>query len=65
MAEITTELAKEFLEVNDYSVRKDTKVHKKTRQRSGEPYQTPGDIDIIAIGGYDIVITAEEFNDRR
>ena len=43
MADPMTELAKEFLEFNDYSVRKETKFQK-TKKLEG----TPGDIDIIA-----------------
>ena len=43
MADPTTELAKEFLEFHDYSVRKETKFYK-SKDRKG----TPSDIDIIA-----------------
>jgi len=43
MADPTTELAKEFLEFNNYSVRKETKFYKKSELKG-----TPSDIDIIA-----------------
>lgn len=43
MADPTTELAKEFLEFNNYSVRKETKFYK-NKKLTG----TPSDIDIIA-----------------
>lgn len=43
MADPTTELAKEFLEFNNYAVRKETKF-----QRSKKLMGTPSDIDIIA-----------------
>jgi len=44
MADPTTELAKEFIEFNNYSVRKETKF-----QRSKKLMGTPSDIDIIAV----------------
>lgn len=44
MADPTTELAREFLEFNNYIVKKETKFHK-NKELEG----TPGDIDIIAI----------------
>jgi hypothetical protein len=44
MADPTTELAKEFLEMNDYLVRKETKF-----QKSKKLQGTPSDIDIVAI----------------
>ncbi len=44
MADPTTELAKEFLEMNHYSVRKETKFHQNKKAQG-----TPSDIDIIAI----------------
>lgn len=43
MADPTTELAKEFLEFNDYLVRKETKFYKNKELKG-----TPSDIDIIA-----------------
>jgi hypothetical protein len=43
MADPTTELAKEFLEFNDYLVRKETKFQKNKKLQG-----TPSDIDIIA-----------------
>jgi len=43
MADPTTELAKEFLEFNDYIVRKETKFQKNKKLQG-----TPSDIDIIA-----------------
>ena len=43
MADPTTELAKEFLEFNDYLVRKETKFQKNKNLQG-----TPSDIDIIA-----------------
>lgn len=47
MADPMTELAKEFLEIHNYIVRKETKFYKK--MKNGKPFQTASDIDIIAI----------------
>jgi hypothetical protein len=44
MADPTTELAKEFLEINNYLVRKETKFQKNKKLQG-----TPSDIDIVAI----------------
>jgi hypothetical protein len=46
MADPTTELAKEFLEINGYIVRKETKFYKKIKNK--RPFGTASDIDIIA-----------------
>lgn len=56
MADPMTELAKEFLELNNYLVRKDTKFYKKKNQEG-----TAGDVDIIATRPNRLVLGDREF----
>ena len=48
MADPTTELAREFLEFNEYMVKKETKFYKNKKLKGN-----PGDIDIIAVSSKD------------
>jgi len=59
MADPTTELAREFLEFNDYLVRKETKFQRKKKLEG-----TPSDIDIIAISPRGIKVDELELKEN-